>query len=71
MAKPLLKPWQQMVLEYVFSRREGPAFYLTGEAALAAYYLHHRLSEDLDLFSYDEFTPDMVQPLAEELNCNQ
>jgi predicted nucleotidyltransferase component of viral defense system len=30
-------------------------FYLTGGTALAAFYLHHRLSEDLDFFSETEF----------------
>lgn len=25
-------------------------FYLTGDTALAEFYLHHRLSEDLDFF---------------------
>lgn len=30
-------------------------FYLTGGTALAAFYLHHRYSEDLDFFSESEF----------------
>ena len=30
-------------------------FYLTGGTALAAFYLHHRISEDLDFFSEEEF----------------
>lgn len=30
-------------------------FYLSGGTALAAYYLHHRFSEDLDFFSEHEF----------------
>lgn len=30
-------------------------FYLSGGTALAAYYLHHRFSEDLDFFSEQEF----------------
>lgn len=30
-------------------------FYLTGGTALAAFYLHHRYSEDLDFFSEKEF----------------
>jgi predicted nucleotidyltransferase component of viral defense system len=29
-------------------------FYLTGGTALSEYYLHHRLSEDLDFFSFEE-----------------
>lgn len=40
---------------------ESPAiaekFYLTGGTALAEYYLQHRLSEDLDFFSENEFNP--------------
>ena len=32
-------------------------FYLTGGTALAAFYLGHRYSEDLDFFSESEFTP--------------
>lgn len=34
-------------------------FYLTGGTALAAFYLHHRYSEDLDFFSENEF--DILQ----------
>ncbi len=30
------------------------SFYLSGGTALAEYYLHHRLSEDLDFFSEQE-----------------
>ncbi|MBI3990758.1 MAG: nucleotidyl transferase AbiEii/AbiGii toxin family protein, partial [Candidatus Omnitrophica bacterium] len=30
-------------------------FYLTGGTALTEFYLHHRLSEDLDFFSEEEF----------------
>ncbi len=33
------------------------AFYLGGGTALAEFYLHHRLSEDLDFFSENEFDP--------------
>ena len=32
-------------------------FYLGGGTALAEYYLHHRLSEDLDFFTDSEFDP--------------
>lgn len=35
-------------------------FYLGGGTALAEYYLHHRLSEDLDFFSENEFDPSQV-----------
>jgi len=35
-------------------------FYLTGGTALAEFYLHHRLSEDLDFFSENEFEPQGI-----------
>jgi len=35
-------------------------FYLTGGTALAEFYLHHRLSEDLDFFSECEFDPQNI-----------
>lgn len=35
-------------------------FYLTGGTALAEFYLHHRLSEDIDLFTKDEFDPKEI-----------
>jgi predicted nucleotidyltransferase component of viral defense system len=36
-------------------------FYLTGGTALAAFYLHHRLSEDLDFFSENVFSPNRLE----------
>lgn len=35
-------------------------FYLTGGTALAEFYLHHRLSEDLDFFSEEEFDSQSI-----------
>jgi len=35
-------------------------FYLTGGTALAEFYLHHRLSEDLDFFAEGEFEPQAI-----------
>lgn len=35
-------------------------FYLTGGTALAEFYLKHRLSEDLDFFSEQEFEPTAI-----------
>lgn len=36
------------------------SFYLTGGTALAEFYLQHRLSEDLDFFSENEFDPAFI-----------
>jgi len=42
-------------------------FYLTGGTALAEFYLHHRLSEDLDFFSENEFEPQAVSVFLEKI----
>jgi Nucleotidyl transferase AbiEii toxin, Type IV TA system len=44
-----LSPLQRDVLEAFFACEKG--FFLTGGAALAGYYLHHRTTDDLDLFT--------------------
>ena len=43
---------QRQVLHEFFAREQG--FFLTGGGALAGFYLHHRETEDLDLFTVDE-----------------
>jgi predicted nucleotidyltransferase component of viral defense system len=42
-------------------------FYLSGGTALAEYYLHHRLSEDLDFFSFEEVDPMVIQVLLKKI----
>ncbi len=65
---------QRQFLE-AFFRREAlaKAFYLAGGTALAAFHLHHRLSEDLDLFTVDAAArPDLardVVPAVEEIGA--
>jgi predicted nucleotidyltransferase component of viral defense system len=44
-----LSQLQEDILAAFFDR--APEFFLTGGAALARYYLHHRATEDLDLFA--------------------
>lgn len=61
MAKTILSANQIKILEIIskdkiFCR----SFYLTGGTALAEYYLKHRLSEDLDFFSEQEFDPQAI-----------
>lgn len=41
-------------------------FYLTGGTALAAYYLKHRYSEDLDFFSEDNVDPMAINVFLKE-----
>lgn len=50
-AKGLLSPFQYELLELFFSIPDSRHFFLTGGTALAEYYLGHRKSFDLDLFS--------------------
>lgn len=52
MAKTVFTPQQLNFLEYIQSEKQiTKRFYLTGGTALAEFYLKHRLSEDLDLFT--------------------
>ena len=44
-----LGAFQREVLRAFFARERG--FFLTGGAALAGFYLHHRTTDDLDLFT--------------------
>lgn len=55
MAQKILTPSQTQILKILsedslFQNN----FYLTGGTALSEFYLHHRLSEDLDFFSFNE-----------------
>lgn len=61
MAETILSANQKKVLEYL-SRDAGicRSFYLTGGTALAEFHLHHRLSEDLDFFSEQEFDASAI-----------
>jgi len=42
-------------------------FYLTGGTALAEFYLHHRLSEDLDFFAENEFEAQAVSVFLKKI----
>lgn len=50
----ILNNIEQEFLDAFFSSYLGKIFFLTGGTALAAFYLQHRLSEDLDLFTTDQ-----------------
>lgn len=52
MGKEILTPRQKSFLDIISSSEElTNVYYLTGGTALAAFYLNHRRSEDLDFFS--------------------
>ncbi len=52
---PWLTPQQKTFLDSFFAHQIGRSFFLTGGTALAAFYLRHRVSIDLDLFTLDDF----------------
>ena len=51
-----LSPLQQDILDAFFA--QDNRFFLTGGAALAGFYLHHRETHDLDLFVLDDILDD-------------
>lgn len=64
---PVLTDYQIEILRIFFSSPLGQKFFLTGGTALAAFYLSHRLSKDLDLFTIEEFDPLELQKLIEQI----
>ncbi|OGG44479.1 hypothetical protein A2841_00160 [Candidatus Kaiserbacteria bacterium RIFCSPHIGHO2_01_FULL_48_10] len=61
MAKEILTKRQIFLLRLIAKDKFlQKHFYLTGGTALAGLYLHHRLSEDLDFFSEQEFDVSAV-----------
>jgi predicted nucleotidyltransferase component of viral defense system len=48
---PILTDDQKLLLEHFRVSLLAQDFYLTGGTALSAFFLHHRLSDDLDFFS--------------------
>lgn len=73
MSDSLLTPLQKEVLYRFFGKKGGEfGFFLTGGTALAEFYLRHRYSDDLDLFTrMDEVLPEgdrILTRVAGELN---
>lgn len=64
MQNKILTAEQIAILEYLGKNKSFvKQFYLTGGTPLAAFYLHHRYSEDLDFFSEQEVDPVSVRVL--------
>ncbi len=64
MGQELLKEWQKRVIEILVAEPNAKNFYLSGGTALAAYYLGHRISDDLDFFSQSPIEPIALHGLA-------
>ena len=54
MPDQILTPFHRKILRIFAAMEESRAFYFTGAMALSAYHLHHRLSEDIDIFCPEE-----------------
>lgn len=76
MEQTILTPEQKTALAHIKNKQELAAlFYLTGGTALAAFYLQHRVSDDLDFFTDVSLFPQLqvektVQELKEALNAS-
>lgn len=66
---PILTKEQEIILGEItkisFFKKN---FYFTGGTALSAFYLQHRLSEDLDFFSEKKFDNQIILTLMQELS---
>ena len=67
MEQGILKDWQKKVIRFIASSDQLSSFYLTGGTALAGYYLQHRVSDDLDFFSYEDIDLIFIHKVAEDL----
>ena len=64
----ILSENQKKLLRFLSEEKSICArFYLTGGTTLAEFYLHHRLSEDLDFFSEQEFDPQSISVLLKKI----
>lgn len=57
---PILTPGQKSFLQAFKDSPLVESFYLTGGTALSAFYLQHRRSEDLDFFSWEAVTVEVI-----------
>lgn len=63
----LLTPLQRRILYEIGNSRLRDEFFLTGGTALAAFYLHHRRSVDLDLSTPNPAAVALVPPMLHEI----
>ena len=69
MEQTILTDTQRAFLDFFRERRNlAEIFYLTGGTALAAFYLAHRYSDDLDFFTHEDLFPQLeVEQFAREV----
>lgn len=66
MEKKILTKKQEKIIQFIAETPELENFYLSGGTALAAYYLHHRYSDDLDFFTEEKINPKILYQLIEK-----
>lgn len=75
MGQEILKPWQKQIIKFLSTQEIMAEFYLTGGTALAAYYLQHRESDDLDFFTAGRIEPlkltELINKIKENLEAGQ
>jgi len=67
MEQTILTPAQKTVLALVAKEQNLAHFYLTGGTALTAYYLQHRISDDLDFFALEKPDHLFLQAFAQRI----
>lgn len=64
----ILTTWQQTFLRFFADSELNEIFRLSGGTALSAFYLEHRLSDDLDFFSSEKIPFYVVENFLKKLN---
>lgn len=64
---PILLPHQVNILQLFFASEFAKSFFLTGGTCLAAFYLAHRESQDLDFFSLSSFDSLALRTTLQEI----
>lgn len=67
MEQKILKDWQEKVISFLANNENFKDFYLSGGTALSAFYLRHRISDDLDFFSFKDIDSIFVHQLGVEI----
>lgn len=67
MGQKTLTDTQKTIIQKVANEPKLADFYLTGGTALAAFYFHHRISDDLDFFSFNEPDTFLIHEFVNKL----
>lgn len=65
--KKILTKLQEESLKIFFAQPIGESYFLTGGTALSGFYLHHRESIDLDLFTFETIEIESVRQVFEAI----